>query len=75
MALPTVQMEQKMHLIITGGKILLLIIWITLHYRSIWKKIDGHQMQKVMNYSVIDVIIAPWTNTTAYEFAKQGYVH
>ena len=39
------------------------------------KKIDGHQMQKVMNYSVVDVIIAPWTNTTAYEFAKQGYVH
>ena len=24
---------------------------------------------------VVDVIIAPWTNTTAYEFAKQGYVH
>ena len=24
---------------------------------------------------VVDVIIAPWTNKTAYEFAKQGYVH
>ncbi|HET7643897.1 MAG TPA: hypothetical protein VFK40_10345, partial [Nitrososphaeraceae archaeon] len=24
---------------------------------------------------VVDVIIAPWTNTTALEFAKQGYVH
>lgn len=24
---------------------------------------------------VVDVIIAPWTNITAYEFAKQGYVH
>lgn len=24
---------------------------------------------------VVDVIIAPWTNTTAHEFAKQGYVH
>jgi hypothetical protein len=24
---------------------------------------------------VVDVIIAPWTNNTAYEFAKQGYVH
>lgn len=24
---------------------------------------------------LVDVIIAPWTNTTAYEFAKQGYVH
>ena len=24
---------------------------------------------------VVDVIIVPWTNTTAYEFAKQGYVH
>jgi hypothetical protein len=24
---------------------------------------------------VVDVIIAPWTNTTAIEFAKQGYVH
>jgi len=23
----------------------------------------------------VDVIIAPWTNTSAYEFAKQGYVH
>jgi len=24
---------------------------------------------------VVDVLIAPWTNTTAHEFAKQGYVH
>jgi hypothetical protein len=24
---------------------------------------------------VVDVIIEPWTNKTAYEFAKQGYVH
>ena len=24
---------------------------------------------------LVDVIIAPWTNTTALEFAKQGYVH
>ena len=24
---------------------------------------------------VVDVIIAPWTNKTAHEFAKQGYVH
>jgi hypothetical protein len=24
---------------------------------------------------VVDVILAPWTNTNAYEFAKQGYVH
>lgn len=24
---------------------------------------------------VVDVLIAPWTNTTAYDFAKQGYVH
>ena len=24
---------------------------------------------------VVDVVIAPWTNTTALEFAKQGYVH
>ena len=24
---------------------------------------------------VVDVLIAPWTNTTAHDFAKQGYVH
>ena len=24
---------------------------------------------------VVDAIIAPWTNTTAHEFAKQGYVY
>ncbi|HSE99382.1 MAG TPA: hypothetical protein VLA48_00675 [Nitrososphaeraceae archaeon] len=24
---------------------------------------------------IVNVIIAPWTNNTAYEFAKQGYVH
>jgi hypothetical protein len=24
---------------------------------------------------VVDIIIAHWTKITAYEFAKQGYVH
>lgn len=40
------------------------------------KKIGGSSDVKGNElWYVVDVIIAPWTNITAYEFAKQGYVH
>ena len=39
------------------------------------KNNGGHLMQKVMKYYIVHVIISTWINKTAYEFAKQGYVH